>query len=193
MKTYYQFLFEKVIINPEILLDSIQAKQISSEEIFGIDTKKYNDLETLFNDNTFNEKIKSKGFKKDNFELTKEYETFLKESISIKYFLIFKSTQNELERPKYIALQVKKVNESWGQIGVYEVNRDMKNFYDLLTNKTVEIKLNNKNYIYKTTNGGTDWTLQNTENQDQTFRQTMRSDEINNSLKTPGATVQEID
>jgi hypothetical protein len=191
MKTYYQFLFEKIIISPETLLDTIKAKVVSSNDVFETNIDKYTDLETLFDDNDFNSKLKSKGYKKDNLELTKEYETFLKNTLNIKYFLVFKDNQNELERPKYIFLQVKK-GGNWGKIGLYEVNDEMKNFYDLLTNKTIEINFNNKIYTYTTANGGNDWTLQNGD-QDETFKKIMRSEEINNTLKTSGASVQEID
>jgi len=190
MKTFSQFLFEKVI-NPETLLDTIKAKIVQSGDIFDINTDKYTDLESLYNDDTFNEKLKSKGFKKDNLETSQEYETFLKNSMSIKYFLVFKERQNELERPRYIFIQTKQ-GGNWSTIEMYKVKDDMKNFYDLLTNKTIEIKLNNKNYIYKTTNGGKDWTLQNVENQDNTFKKVMRGEEINKSLQT-GSNVEEID
>lgn len=192
MKTYSQFLFEKVITDPETLLDTIKAKMVMSGDVFDINTDKYTDLETLYNDDRFNEKLKAKGFKKDNLELTKEYETFLKNSLNIKYFLVFKDGQSELERPRYIFLQTKQ-GGNWGKIALYKVNDDMKNFYDLLTNKTIEITQNGKNYIYKTTNGGNDWTLQNVENQDITFKKIMRGEEINNSLKTSGTKVEEID
>ena len=46
-------------------------------------------------------------------------------------------------------------------------------------------------YIYKTTNGGKDWTLQNVENQDNTFKKVMRGEEINKQLKS-GITIEEI-
>lgn len=189
MKKFYQFLFEKVIY-PETLLDSIKSKIVSSEDIFGINSDKFKNLESLYNDNTFNEKLKSKGYKKDNLELTKDYETFLKDSLNVKYFLIFKNNQSELEQPKYMFLQVRNKG-NWSQIGLYKVNDDMKTFYDLLTNKTIEIKYGQKNYIYNTTNGGNDWTLQNVENQDNYFKKIMRSEEISNSL-TSGVTIEEI-
>ena len=76
MKTYYQFLFEKIITSPETLLDSIKAKTVKSTDIFDIETDKYKDLDGLYNDNNFNGKLKEKGFKKDKLEITKEYETF---------------------------------------------------------------------------------------------------------------------
>jgi hypothetical protein len=69
----------------------------------------------------------------------------------------------------------------------------MKNFYDLLTNKKIEIKYKNKNYIYNTTNGGNDWTLQNLQNQDNLFKKIMRSEEINKFLKDLNPSIEEID
>lgn len=193
MKTYSQFLFEKVIINPNEILDSIKAKPVQSGDIFDINTNNYKDIETLYNDDRFNEKLKDKGFKKEKLELSEEYETFLVNSMIIKYFPIFKENQSELEKPRYIFLQIKKMGE-WGEIGLYKVGDQMKNLYDLLTNKTIEVTDNGgKNYIYKTSNGGNDWTLQNVENQNDTYKKVMRSEEINQLLKSRLSRVEEID
>lgn len=193
MKTYSQFLFEKVIINPNEILDSIKAKPVQSGDVFDINTDNYSDLEILYNDDRFNEKLKDKGYKKDKLELSKEYQTFLINSLIMKYFLVFKETQTELEKPKYIFIQIKEQGK-WGEIGLYKVGDQMKNFYDLLTNKTIEITdKSGKNYIYKTTNGGMDWTLQNVESQNDTYRKVMRSEEINQVLKSTLARVEEID
>lgn len=191
MITYSQFLFEKIITDPQTLLDTIKAKLISSGEVFDIDSDKFTDLESIYNDNNFNKKLISKDFKKDKLEVAKKYETFLKNSLNVKYFLVFKDNQNELERPKYMFVQIKQ-DGKWGKIELYKVNADMKNFYDLLSNKTIEIKLNGKNYVYKTTNGGNDWTIQNTQNQDNTFQKILRGEDINKILTTQGISVAEI-
>ena len=188
MKNYNQFLFEK-IINTENLLGSVDAKKVSGE-IFGIDTKDHQYIEDMYDDKKFNDKLKE--YRKGYLESTKEYETFLKNSLNVRYFLIFKNDQSELERPKYIFIQVRE-NGKWKPIELYKVKSDMKNFYDLLTNKKIEIKLDNKNYIYTTTNGGNDWTLQNLQNQDTTFKKIMRGEEINKILKTPNITIEEIE
>lgn len=193
MKNYSQFLFEKVIINPTEILDSIRAKPVQSGDVFDINTDNYSDLETMYNDDRFNEKLKDNGYKKDKLELSKEYQTFLVNSLIIKYFLVFKETQTKLEKPKYIFIQIKEQGK-WGEIGLYKVGDQMKNFYDLLTNKTIEITdKTSKNFIYKTTNGGNDWTLQNVENQNDTYKKVMRSEEINQVLKSTLARVEEID
>jgi len=192
MKNYYQFIFEK-IISPETLLDTIKSKLVSSIDILDIDISKFNNLETLFIDDKFNDKLNLNGYKKETLELTKEYETFLKYSLNINYFLIFKENQNELERPKFIIIQSKKDN-NWGKIEMYQVNDDMKKFYDQLTNKTIKITQNNMEYIYKTSNGGNDWVLQNNiENQSNSFKRIMKSEEIDNILKINGTNIEEID
>ena len=59
--------------------------------------------------------------------------------------------------------------------------------------KKVEIKFGEKNYIYTTTNGGKDWTLQNLQNQDGTFKKIMRNEEINKNLQNQNITIQEIE
>ena len=189
MKNFNQFLFEEIISDPKSLLDSINAKKVLSE-IFNINTDNFKNIEDLFEDGKFNKELLNKGFKKDNLESTKEYETFLKNTLNVKYFLVFKDNQNELEKPKYIFIQIKN-DQKWGLIQLYRVNSDMKNFYDMLTNKKIEIKSNGKNYIYITTNGGFDWILQNLQNQDQSFKKIMRNEDINKILQN--STVEEIE
>jgi len=189
MKNFNQFLFEEIISDPKSLLDSINAKKVSTN-IFNININDFKDIEDLFEDEKFNKELINGEFKKDNLESTKEYETFLKNTLNVKYFLIFKDNQNELEKPKYIFIQIKK-DQKWGTIQFYKVNSNMKNFYDLLTNKKIEIKSNGKSYIYVTTNGGFDWTLQNLQNQDSSFKNIMRNEDINKILQN--SIVQEID
>ena len=192
MKNYSQFLFEKVITNPETLLDSIKAKEVLSGDVFDINTDNYTDIKNLYDDDVFNQKVQKSGYKKEKLELSREYETFLKNTLIIKFFLMFKENQSELEKPKYIFIQMKEAGK-WGKIGLYKVGDQMKNFYDLLTNKTIEITQNGKNFIYKTTNGGNDWTLQNLDNQDNTFKKVMRNEEINQALQSTGSNIEEID
>lgn len=192
MKSYSQFIFEKIIINPQTILDSIKAEEVQSGDVFDINTDNYKDIETLYEDNIFNSKLKNNNFKKDKLELSREYETFLKNTLIIKFFLVFKEKQSELEKPRYIFLQSKEQGK-WGGIGLYKVGDQMKNFYDLLTNKTIEIIQNGTNFIYKTTNGGNDWTLQNLDSQSDTFKKVMRSEEINQALQSTGSKVEEIE
>jgi len=189
MKNYNQFLFEK-IVTEENLIDSIKAKKLLSGDIFKVNSDDFKYIDDLFDDKNFNDKLK--GLKKGVLENTKGYETFLKNTLNVRYFLIFEDDQNELEKPRYIFLQLKD-GENWKPIELYRVNSDMKNFYDLLTNKKIEIIFNNKNYIYTTTNGGKDWTLQNLQNQDSTFRKIMRSEEINKLLQNQNISIQEIE
>jgi len=189
MKNYNQFLFEKVVTE-ENLLDSIKAKKVSSGNVFGIDTDKFKYIEDLFDDRNFNNKLHD--FRKGVLENTKGYETFLKSSLNVRYFLIFEGDQNELEKPRYIFIQLRE-GDKWKLIELYRVKSNMKNFYDMLTNKKVEIKFGEKNYIYTTTNGGKDWTLQNLQNQDGTFKKIMRNEEINKNLQNQNITIQEIE
>jgi hypothetical protein len=190
MKTYHQFLFENMVLNFAPLLDSIKAKKLNSEKIF-IKLDKFTDLNELYNDMTFNKKLQSKGFYKDNLEVTKEYETFLRDSLTVRYFLLYKNNQSELETPKYIYLQTKSGGK-WSQIGFYSINSDMQNFYNILTNKIIEINFNGVKYKYKTSNGGNDWTLQNKENKNNIFKDILKTEEIDNILSDVNVTVKEI-
>jgi hypothetical protein len=56
----------------------------------------------------FLKKLNDKGFKKNNIEYSKDCETFLDKTLDIKFFLIFKKEDSELEpKPEYIVFQSK--------------------------------------------------------------------------------------
>lgn len=190
MKTYYQFIFENMVLNFAPLLDSIKAKKLDPEKIF-IKIDSFIDLNDLYNDDSFNKKIQDKGLYKDNLEVTKEYETFLRDSLNIRYFLLYRNNQSELETPKYIFLQTKSGGK-WSQIGLYSINANMQKFYNILTNKTIEITANGVVYKYKTSNGGNDWTLQNKEKTNNIFKDILKTEEIDIILKDTNITVKEL-
>jgi aspartyl-tRNA synthetase len=192
IKNYIEFLKENAQSDSSDLLNSIDAKKTLMGDEFGFDSEYFSIIENLIKDKNFLNKLDDKDLKKGNLEYTKDCETFLKDKTDIKFFMIFKKGDSELANPKYIVMQTKPKNSGkWNQIHMYEVNGNIRNFYDKLSSKTIEIKKNRKNYIYKTSNAGNDWTLQNIQNKNAEFKAIMSDEEIS-IISRRGADTEEI-
>ena len=95
---------------------------------------------------------------------------------------IYGQEQNELENPLYIIFQT--WNESlkrWEDVKLYKVNSDVKKFYDKLSSKTIEVVDGDENYIYSTSNGS-DWELQNSDKENDTYKKVFRKEELQKLL-----------
>jgi hypothetical protein len=191
IKKYNQFIKEN--IEPKSLLKSIRADQVLMGDIIDFNSEKYNNIDDLVLDEEFLKKLDKKGFKKNNVEYSRDCETFLGERSDIKFFLIFKKEDSELDpNPEYIVIQSGK-NGRWNKINMYKIKENIRNFYDRLSSKTIEIVKNGKNYIYRTSNAGNDWKLQNIQNKDVDFKDIMSDEEIKTELREPGVTKKDID
>lgn len=177
-------VLESIITDSEELLNTIKAKEVDLFITFELNPDKLKSnftIEELYDNVYFNKSLMKKGFKKNNITSTEETETFLDNTIIVKFFSIFKKDMSELDKPNYIIFQSKKKGEKkWDNVKCYEVNDNMKNFYDKLTNKTIEIKKGDKTYIYVTSNSGNDWKLQKNINykDDNRFKEYMSNDDI---------------
>lgn len=191
IKKYNQFIKEN--IEPKSLLKSIGAEQVLMGDIIDFNSEKYNNIDDLVLDEEFLKKLDKKGFKKNNVEYSRDCETFLGERSDIKFFLIFKKNESELEpTPEYIVIQ-SGGNGRWNKINMYKINENIRNFYDRLSSKTIEIIRNGKNYIYRTSNAGNDWKLQNIQNKNNEFKDIMSDEEIKKTLQQPNTVKKEID
>lgn len=177
-------ILESIVTDSDELLNTINAEEMDLFQTFNFspDSIKSNfTIEELYDNQIFNQRLIKGGYKKNELESTEETETFMEDTIVVKFFSVYKKDRSELERPEYIIYQSRKRKETkWNPIKCYKVKNDMKNFYDKLTNKTVEIKKGDKTYIYSTSNSGNDWQLQKREeDQDtKTFRDLMSNDDI---------------
>lgn len=189
IKTYNKFVNENLGA-----LKSIGAEKVLMGDVIGFNSENFKDIEVLSKDDNFLRQLDKKGFKKNNLESTRDCETFLTYTTDLKFFLIFKKEESELDpTPEYIVIQTKPVDSSkWNPIEIYKVNDNIRNFYDKLSSRTIEIKRGNKNYIYRTSNAGKDWALQNIQNKDNEFKDIMSETEINNALRVQGTTKKTI-
>ena len=197
LKNYNTFIFESAIEMVEVfndadILESIVTdsdsllKSIKAEEVDLFQSFKFNpddissnvSIEELYDNKPFNDSINKKNFKKNELESTEETETFIDDTIVVKFFSVYEKDASELEQPKYIIYQnKKKTSNDWEPVKCYKVNDDMKHFYDKLTNKSVEIKKSGKTYLYNTSNSGNDWVLQ-AQSEEGDFKEYMSNDDI---------------
>jgi len=194
---FNQFLFESLIFtNIEILeslvtstdklLKLIDAKEVNLFDTFNLDRDNFDadfDIYNLYDNKEFNIFLNENKLKKDDIESTEDYETFLDNVYDVRFFSIHKLEQSELEKPQYIILQSKAKEENeWNPVRCYTVNNDMRKFYDEMTSKTIELIDNDKSFIYKTSNSGTDWVLQNIQDKTDKFKEYLSNEEIKRIL-----------
>lgn len=177
-------ILESIITDSESLLKSIKAEEVDIYQTFTInpdDFEPHYTINDLYDNDIFNKQLEKNKLKKNELETTEETETFIDDTIVVKFFSIYEKDASELEKPEYIIYQSKKrVEKNWEDVKCYKVNDDMKHFYNKLTNKSVEIKKNGKTYIYVTSNSGNDWQLQKHKDDQETdnFKDYMSNDDI---------------
>jgi hypothetical protein len=170
-------VMESLNMLEDLLLNSINAKEIDLFDTLSLDKETYNgkiDLDYLFNNSDFVDKLTSLSLKKSNLEDTTTYQTFL--TRPSKFMFIYKIEQNELENPIYILFQTKD-GDKWDDAKLYKIEDDIKRFYDKLSSRTIEIVDGDENYIYTTSNGN-DWELQNSDKANDIYKNNFRKEEI---------------
>lgn len=161
--------------------------KIGTEYIDSNDELEYDfsgkDIEEIFKDNNFINKLKEHELEiSGDLESTGDYETFLERQF--RYFTISDKVKNEenievevqaeeksKNNPLYLVIQ----NNKRVKLYKYEY---MDNFYRILTNKKIEIRKGDKNYIYQTTNAGNDWMLLNIDSVSNEFLKSFRREEF---------------
>ena len=139
-------LFEKDI------LASIKAVEVGFS-IFGVEQSFLN-IDDVYGDVEFNKNMVADNYKKSQIYNTIDYETFLESPI--KFFFIFEKDKNELENPTYIVTETMELDKN--SVKMFKVNDNIKNFYDKLTSKTIEIVDGDKKYVYQTSSSN-EWNL----------------------------------
>lgn len=175
---------ESLSIIDDTLLSSIKAEEKEMSLVFDYLSDDNKSIETIIKDSEFIHQISKLGFRISESFNTDDYETFINKTI--KFVLIYLKDSNDLTNPEYIITQT--WNESinkWEKVKLYKVNDDIKNFYDKLSSKTVQITDNEINYIYKTGNSGNNWILQ-TDNVSDDFRKEMSKDDLKKISKRKG-------
>jgi hypothetical protein len=173
-------LLEKLSVVEKNILDSIKAEEINIEAFFNKNLKELS-LENISEHPDFNSVLKIKGLKKANVEYTDDYETFLLNPF--KYLLIKDKLKNNLQDPDYILIQTfNSTEQDWNKIRMYKINGKFKNFYDKLSNKTIELEDQGTKYIYQTSTKN-EWELTNHEGSEK-FPRFVRKEELLKIIKS---------
>jgi hypothetical protein len=143
-------LLEKLSVVEQSILDSIGAEMINIEN-FLHESIPLDNLENLESNPEFINLLIMKGLRKDTVKHTDDYETFLLEPF--KYLLTRDKVKNDLQDPDFIFIQTfNSTQQKWNSIKMYKITGDFKNFYEKLTNRTIEIEDNGSKYLYQTSN-----------------------------------------
>lgn len=143
-------LLEKLSVVEQSILDSIGAEMINIEN-FLHESIPLDNLENLESNPEFINLLIIKGLRKDTVKHTDDYETFLLEPF--KYLLTRDKVKNDLQDPDFIFIQTfNSTQQKWNSIKMYKITGDFKNFYEKLTNRTIEIEDNGSKYLYQTSN-----------------------------------------
>jgi hypothetical protein len=166
------------------ILNAVGAKEEDIFTTFNLPKSDYQDhldIDYLSNNTEFINSLSSIGMKKSNPQNSDDFECFINKPC--KFMFIYRIEANELENPSYIIFQLwNNTLGEWEEAKLYKINDEIKKFYDKLSSSTIEIKDNDKNYIYNTSNGGNEWILQNPGNENDIFKKYLRKDDLDQIL-----------
>ena len=172
------------------ILKSIGAEESDIFDTFHLPKDDFADkmnLDLLTTNTEFINSLSSIGLKKSNITNSEDFETFFKRPC--RFMFIYRIEANELENPNYIIFQPwSETLDKWEDCKLYKVNGDIKNFYDKLSSKVIEVQDGGDKYIYQTSNGN-EWTLQNVDKSNDIFKKYFRRDEFEKVLRDRRATI----
>lgn len=172
------------------ILKSIGAEESDIFDTFHLPKDDFADkmnLDLLTTNTEFINSLSSIGLKKSNITNSEDFETFFKKPC--RFMMIYRVEANELENPNYIIFQPwSETLDKWEDCKLYKVNGDIKNFYDKLSSKVIEVQDGGDKYIYQTSNGN-EWTLQNVDKSNDIFKKYFRRDEFESVLRDRKATI----
>lgn len=163
----------------ENVLKSIGAEEINIYDTFNLPEDDFSDklnLDLLTTNSEFINSLSSIGLKISSLQNTDDLETFVNKPC--RFLFIYRIEANELENPNYLIFQ--SWNETlgkWDDMKTYKVDGDIKNFYDKLSSKVIEILDGEDVYIYQSANKN-EWNLQNIDKESDKFKKYFRKDEF---------------
>jgi len=180
-KYYGKFdLSENIKTDTTELLSSIDLKEVDMYETLGLLVNDINlegmTLDQLADNTHFINALEKLSLKKEEPQESSDSDTFLTRSLT--FMGIYPIQVLEIQDPEYLMIQIGN-----GPIKLYKLSGSIKDFYDKLTSKTVEIKAGDKNWIYKTSNSGNNWELQN-QKEGEVYKKVMTTQELEDSLNS---------
>lgn len=186
IKEYYNFINEQLYFNIKIDdILNILGEQIDLFNKLNIDKEQIDfkgNIEDLYSKNDFSKKLEKHNYKKGKLEDTEYDETLLDVNTKLKFFFIYDKTDNELQEPKSIILQYIQNNKK-SNILCYKGN-DLNKIFQKLTETSIELSDGKHTYLYKTTNGGNNWSMNNVQMETDKMKSELDKEELNNLIKT---------
>lgn len=165
-------------LNP--LLSSIHAKRIELRGVSVSDT-----LESLVDSVPFDEALRSRKLRHGKQIDTDDFQVFSR--FQLKMLPIYNERDLDIADPVYLLLQ-EKTEAGWSGVQAYAVHGDIVKLYDALSARTIELKSDDKSYIYETSNSGKNWLLKGMQQGD-VFQSEMTTHDIKKLVKEKGATL----
>lgn len=188
IKSFNTFLNESQVpsfnVDIESLL-SILGEKIDLFKTFKIDKDQIaenDDINKIYNNNDFNNRLKKNELKKGKLEDTSYDETLLDKNTILKFFFLYNKESIELEEPEFIILQYIK-NGVRGDVIAYTNKDNINDFYEKLTDASIELTNGKDTYLYKTTNGGNNWEMKNVQMEDDEMKGDLDKEELKNLIK----------
>lgn len=142
-------LNESLSIWYDSLLNSIGAKELNIYDVLKLNKNFNINLDNLEISDDFVKALSNQGLKKSNMENSDDYETFL--SVPCRFMFIYDSKASELDTPYFLLLQTyNSVSNKYETTKCYQINDNIKKFYDQLSSKIIEIEDNGEKFIYET-------------------------------------------
>lgn len=184
IKNYLEYIKESITTDVDGLLNSISDKKVDFFSIHLSNDEYINmAIEILYNDGNFNQKLFKDNLKKGEMESTMDIENFLRKDIDMKFFFIYSRNDTVLDTPQFLILQYYKDNK-WHPLEIYKIKGSVEDFYQKLTAKTINLTLDNKTYIYETSNSGNNWILKDENQKTDTFKINLETDDIKSLIKS---------
>ena len=135
------------------------------------------DLDVLCKSSDFLKKLQGKQLRATDLEKSSETSSLVLNPIQ--FVLLYNEADAETENPKYMLIQ-DATNGKNGKIQLFYLTAEINKFFDYLTNRIIEVTKSDsdKKWIYKTTNAGENWTLQNKSTASGTMKEQMYGDEL---------------
>lgn len=158
-------------IDLDQLLSDLKLIEIDFSTYF--ETHKSN-LESLIKSIDFMQDLKKRKLKSSQLFDTRESADLLNQNIQF-IFLYSLETEADLDVPVYLIVQREN-----GDIKMYYTEEDISDFYNKLSSRIITItdSVNSQKWIYMTSNSGMNWSLQNTENENDIFKQELYGEEL---------------
>lgn len=174
-------LTENIKTDTGELLSSIDLEEVDLYKTLNILVNDVNldgmTIEQLADNTHFLNALENLSLKKEEPQTTTDSDTFLTRSLT--FMGIYPIQVLEIQNPEYLMIQI-----GGGPIKLYKVTGSIEDFYNKLTSKTVEISAGDKKWIYKTSNSGNNWELQNKMNSSDVFKDVMTTQELEDSLNS---------